>query len=127
MHQSKITRHESDNVKVLVAQSCLTLCDPNDYSLPGFSVHGIFQARKLEWVAIPFSRQSFQPRDQTWVSCIEADFLPSETQGHLLIAMLYVNYISIKKLPGIKTSSKTNYYNYTLYIKKVKILTLQKR
>ena len=37
-------------------QSCLTLCDPMDCSLPGFSVHGIFQARVLEWVAIAFSR-----------------------------------------------------------------------
>ena len=37
-------------------QSCLTLCDPMDFSLPGFSVHGILQARTLEWVAISFSR-----------------------------------------------------------------------
>ena len=43
----------------LVAPSCLTLCDPMDCSLPGFSVHGILQARILEWVAIPFSRGSF--------------------------------------------------------------------
>ena len=43
------------NVKVLVSQLCLTLCDI-DCSLPGFSVHGILQARILEWVAIPFSR-----------------------------------------------------------------------
>ena len=41
---------------VLVAQLCLTFCDPEDYSLPGSSVHGIFQARILEWVAISFSR-----------------------------------------------------------------------
>jgi len=40
-------------------KSCLTLCDPMDCSLPGFSVHGISQARILEWVAIPFSRGSF--------------------------------------------------------------------
>ena len=46
-----------------VAQSCLTLCDPTDCSLPGSSVHGIFQARVLEWVAIFFSRASSQPRD----------------------------------------------------------------
>ena len=50
-------------VKVLVAQLCLTLCDPMDYNLPGFSVYGILQARTLEWVAIPFSRGSSQPRD----------------------------------------------------------------
>ena len=53
-----------------VAQSCLTLCDPMDSSLPGSVVHGIFQARILEWAAISFSRGSSQPRDQTWVSCI---------------------------------------------------------
>ena len=48
-----------------VAQSCPTLCNPMDCSLPGFSIHGIFQARVLEWVAISFSRGSSQPRDQT--------------------------------------------------------------
>ena len=46
-----------------VAQSCLTLCDPMDCSPPGFSVHGILQARILEWVAISFSRGSSRPRD----------------------------------------------------------------
>ena len=55
---------------VLVTQSCLTLCDPIDYSTWGSSVRGIPQARLLEWVAIPFSTGSFWPRDQTRVSCI---------------------------------------------------------
>ena len=53
-----------------VTQSCPTLCDPMDCSLPGSSVHGIFQARVLEWVAISFSRWSSWPRDWTWVSRI---------------------------------------------------------
>ena len=53
-----------------VAQSCLTLCDPVDCSPPGFSVHGILQARILEWVTISFSRGSSQPRDRTQVSRI---------------------------------------------------------
>ena len=53
-----------------VTQSCPTLCNPMDYSLPGSSVHGILQARVLEWVAISFSRGSSQPRDWTWVSHI---------------------------------------------------------
>ena len=53
-----------------VAQSCPTLCDPMDCSLPGSSVHGSFQARILEWVAISFSRRSSQPRDWTQVSRI---------------------------------------------------------
>ena len=50
-------------LKVLVAQFCLTLCDAMDCSLPGSSVHGILQARMLEWVAIAFSRGSAQTRD----------------------------------------------------------------
>ena len=52
-----------------VAQSCLTLCDPMDCSLPDFSIRGILEARVLQWVAISFSRSS-QPRDRTQVSCI---------------------------------------------------------
>ena len=57
-----------------VAQSCPTLCNPMDCSLPGFSAHGISYARILEWVAIPFSRRSSQPRDLTRVSCIAGRF-----------------------------------------------------
>ena len=53
-----------------VAQLCLTLCDPMDCSLSGFSVHGIFQVRVPEWVAISFSRGSSWPRDRTQVSHI---------------------------------------------------------
>ena len=61
-------------VKMLVAQSCLTLCDPMDCSLPGSSVHRILQARILEWITIPFSRGSSQLRDQTCVSYIAGRF-----------------------------------------------------
>ena len=62
---------------VLVAQSCLTLCDPMDCmdcSLSGSSVHGILQARILEWVSISFSRGSSKARDRAWVSCIISRF-----------------------------------------------------
>ena len=61
-----------------VAQSCPTLYDPMDCSPPGSSVHGIFQERVLEWVAMPSFRESW-PRDQTcisWVSCIGRQALP---------------------------------------------------
>ena len=54
--------HIRVKVKMLVAQSCPTLCDPIDCSLPGSSVHGILQARILEWVAIAFSREIYQTR-----------------------------------------------------------------
>ena len=53
-----------------VTQLCPTLCDPMDYSLPVSTIHGIFQARILEWIAISFSRRSSQPRDWTQVSLI---------------------------------------------------------
>ena len=59
-------------VKVKIAQSCLTLCDPMDHT-----VHGILQAIILEWVAVPFSRGSSQPRDQTQVSHIAGGFFTS--------------------------------------------------
>ena len=61
---------------VKVAQSCLTLCDPMDYT-----VHGILQARILERVAFPFSRGSSQPRDQTQISRIAGRFFTAELQG----------------------------------------------
>ena len=64
MHRKKESKESQ------VAQSCPTLCNPMDCSLPGSSVHGIFQARIQEWVAISFSRGSSQLRDQTQVSCI---------------------------------------------------------
>ena len=59
---------------VLVAQSCLTLCHPMDCSPPGSSVHGILQARILEWVAISFSRETSQPRNWTQVSRIAGKY-----------------------------------------------------
>ena len=62
-------------VLCLVVQSYPTLCDPMDCSPPGSSVHGILRARILEWVAMPSSWGSSQPRDQTQVSCIAGRFL----------------------------------------------------
>ena len=60
--------------EVLLTKSCLTLCNRMDCGLPGSSAHAVFQARTLEWVAVPFSRGSFWPRDQT----LQADSSPSE-------------------------------------------------
>ena len=57
----------------LVAKSCPTLFDTMDCSPPGSSVHGILQARMLEWVAMPPSRVSSQARDQTGVFCLSSD------------------------------------------------------
>ena len=62
----------------LVAKLCLALCSPVKNSLPASSVHGIFQGKLLEWVAISFSRGSSPPRDRTWVSCIAGRFFTNE-------------------------------------------------
>ena len=61
-------------VKVLVAQSSPTLCNTVDYSPPGSLVHGLLQARILEWITIPFSRGSSWPREWTQVSCLSGGF-----------------------------------------------------
>ena len=55
---------------IVSAKSCPTLCDPMDCSPPGSSVHGILQARILEWVAMPSCRGSSQPRDRTHILCL---------------------------------------------------------
>ena len=61
-------------MKMLVAQLCPALCDRMVCSPPGFTVHGIFQLRILEWVSISFSRGSFGVRDQTRVTCAAGRF-----------------------------------------------------
>ena len=66
-------------------QSCLTFCNPMACSPPGSSVHGIFLARKLVWVAMPSSRILSQPRDQTHVSCIAGGFFTTEPPGILAL------------------------------------------
>ena len=68
-----------------VTQSCLTLCNPMDCSLPGSSVHGISQARISEWVAISYSRGSSRPRDRTCVSCIGKQILYHCTTWEALV------------------------------------------
>ena len=68
---------ECESVHDQLLQSCPTLCDLMGYSPPGSSVHGILQARILEWVAMPYSRGSARPKDQThisYVSCIAVRF-----------------------------------------------------
>ena len=76
-------------VKMPVAQSRLTLCNPMDYTF-----HGILQARILEWVAFPFSRGSSQSGNRTGVSCIAGGFFTNwairEVQ-HRLVCMLYIH------------------------------------
>ena len=83
-------------VKVLVTQLCPTICDPMDYSLPGFSVQGILQARILEWVAISISRGSSWSKNQTWVSCITSTGFALFSQ---LVLWCHIHKNTIKSLP----------------------------
>ena len=88
----------SGKVKVLVAQLCLALCDPMDYSPLGSSVHGLLQAGILKWGAISSSRGSSQPREWTRVSWIVGRFFTiwatreAQTQGILCIWSIYIHY-----------------------------------
>ena len=79
-----------------VAQSSPTLCNPMDCNLPGSSVHGIFQARRvLEWVAISFSRGSEQPRKQTWVSHIAGRRFTVWATGEALNSLYLLKIIEL--------------------------------
>ena len=79
-----------------IAQSCLTLCYPTDCGLPGFSVHGIIQARIPEWVAISFSRRSSQPRDRTQVShIVNGQFTIWATREYIILCMSICKCIHI--------------------------------
>ena len=66
---------------MLIAQSCLTFCDPMDCSLPGSSVHGILQARILEWVVFPSLEDLPNPGIKSGSPALQADSLPAELPG----------------------------------------------
>ena len=82
-HSDLSTQGKTSEVKL--TQSCLTPCDPIEYV-----VHGSFQARILEWVAIPFSRGSSQPRDRTQVSCKAGRFFTREALILLISEQLWM-------------------------------------
>ena len=83
--------------------------DPMDCSLPDSSVHGIFLARILEWMAISFSRGFFQPRDGTWVSCIAGRFFTTEPLRSMVVLnclwLYLIGYVYAVQEPGGKFSS----------------------
>ena len=76
-----------------VTQSCPTLCDPMDYSLPGSSAHGNPQTLILEWVAISFPRESFWPRDWTRVSHIAGRFITIWATRYIQVSFLLVLFV----------------------------------
>ena len=73
-----------------IAQSCLTLCDPLDSSLPGSSTHGILQARILEWVAILSPGDLSDAGIEPGSPALQADMLPSEPPGKFLIGNIVI-------------------------------------
>ena len=89
-------------VKMPVAQSCLTLCDPVDCSPPGLSVHGILQARILEWVAIPLFRGSSWPRVKLGSPALQVNSLSSEPLSHTATDCLWKNCITVNSAFGGK-------------------------
>ena len=91
---------------LLVAKSWLTLCNPMDCSPLGSSVHGISQARILEWMAIPFFRWSSQPRNPAHASCIDRWILYPWATWEAHTNCTFVQIIQIYKL-----------YLYNLYLK----------
>ena len=102
-------------MKVLVTQSCLILHDPTDCKLPGSSVHGILQARILEWVVI------FSSRDQTRSPTLQAESLPSDTPGkslkkvnHLLRTTPLVRPEFEPGVPDFNTFTSNCWYTVTL-------------
>ena len=115
-HPAYLTYMQSSVQFSSVAQSCLTLSDPMDCSLPCSSAHGIFQARILEWVAISFSRRSSRPRSPAlsdfifWGSKITADGdCRHEIKGHLLFGRkLMTNLDSIFKSRDIALPAKVH-------------------
>ena len=84
-------------------QSCLTLCDPMDCSLPGFSVHVILQARTLEWVAMPSSRRFSWPRDQTCVSCglLHGRWIPYHWASFIYLYLAYLFFFGVPLLYNV--------------------------
>ena len=115
--------HFESEVQVLVAQSCPILCDPIDCSLPGSSVHGILQARILEWVPIPFSRRSFWPRDWTKVACTAGRFFTVWVTREALLHFIWLwsskgkeLFYDMWKLREIQNSVSTNVYWNTIML-----------
>ena len=86
-------------------QSCPTLCNPMNFSLPGSSVHGTFSERILEWVALPSSRGSSQPREQTCISCIAGGFFTPEPPG---FKILFLQVLENQTLHLIKILTISN-------------------
>ena len=100
-----------EDMKMLVIQSCPILCDLMDCCPPGSSVHGILQARILEWVAIPSSRGSSRPRDWTQVSCTAGRFFTIWT------TVVWSKWVWLQNSQKVSSSPPLNHpYGHSLRI-----------
>ena len=90
---------------MLIAQSCPTVWDPQDCSPPGSSVHGILQARTLDWVAIPLSSGPSQPRHQTQVFCIAGRFFTVRATREAQIDIYLYLYSKMEKAMAPNSST----------------------
>ena len=101
---SEISQGKTNTVYVCMLkllQLCLTLCNSMDYNLPGSSIYGILQARILDWVAMPSSRGSSQPRDWTCGSCIVGGFFTAETNVMKKQMIIKIIYNLLDPVPGL--------------------------
>ena len=116
-NMTKILHTLSRVVKVLVAQSCPTLCNPMDCSLPSSSAHGILQAKILEWVSISFSRGSSQLRDRTWVCCMAGRFFTiwATKEAHTPLKAHFEILSLIKSSQTLWTPTSTSVLNVSPY------------
>ena len=101
-----------ESLKVLVTQSCPTLCDPMNCSSPGSSVHGNLQARILEWVAIPFSRGSSHPGTKPGSTALQTDSLPSEPPGNPSIKYITLLFLCFASFCFPWESFSSNFSNF---------------
>ena len=96
-----------------VTQSCPTLCEPMDYNPPGSSVHGILQARILEWAAMPSSRESSWPRDRTHISCgscTAGRFFTAEPPGKAHLTLII--YLKARSWDTVTLGVRTSTYEW---------------
>ena len=118
--QTMVGRVPGDLVSTRVclrAKSLLTLCNPRDCSPPDSSVHGILQARILEWIAFPFSSGSSPPRDQTWISCIAGRFFTNwATRLASIQSLKYSKFIPLSTVfssrCAFRDAVRKNHFSY---------------
>ena len=104
-HEAEMSPNAFLSINIIFLKSCLTLCDPVDYSPPGSSIHEILQARALEWVAISSSRESSRPCSWPQASHTVGRHLPTEPTGKSQV-LCWTNRVEIPHVQGQRNPSK---------------------